>query len=180
MTSRHDDDTTPRIERTSVLALPADELATDDLRRHLVSLAGVRAPTLAPLLRCASVPGGVALTHLVPADAVSMASLSSAGPLRSGQVLGVGVAVLEALVALHALDLVHAGVGPESVLVGPDGSVVLAGSGLGWARTCALDVEPAPAHDIEAVGALVRDLLGPGSAPAPLVRSEERRVGKEC
>ena len=164
----------PGVERTSVLAL--DELETHDVRRALVLLAGLRSRTLAPLVRSAAVPGGVALTHRVPGDAVGLASLRADGPLRAGHVLAVGVAVLEALVTLHAARLAHGRVDGESVLVAPDGSVVLAATGAAWVAAPGEPGGPSPADDVAAVGELLRDLLGPGSAPAPLVVAVVRAV----
>ena len=146
------------------------------MRRALVLLAGLRAPTLAPLVRSAAVPGGVALTHHVPAAAVSLASVRATGPLRAGHVLAVGVAVLEALVALHGAGLAHGGVDGDSVLVAPDGSVVLASTGAAWRVAPRQPDGPAAAEDVAAVGELLRDLLGPGSAPAPLVVAVVRAV----
>jgi hypothetical protein len=157
----------PTVERTSVLAV--GDLEAHDVRRALVALAALRGPSLAPLARTTAVPGGVALVHRVPLGAVEVGALRRAAPLRSGHVLAVGVAVLEALVELHAAGLAHGAVNADAVLVGPDGGVVLAGTGAAWRVAPGEPDGPTAAADVAAVGELLRDLLGPGSAPAPLV-----------
>ena len=83
------------VERTSVLTEqgePGEPLAV---------LARVRDPHLAPLVRVSPVPGGCALTHLVPAGSVPVSTVRAAAPLRAGHVVAVALAVVEALAALH-------------------------------------------------------------------------------
>ena len=166
----------PGVERTSVLAL--DELETHDVRRALVLLAGLRSRTLAPLVRSAAVPGGVALTHRVPADAVGLASLRADGPLRAGHVLAVGVAVLEALVALHARAARARrrgrGVGARRARTAAWCSPAT-GAGVGRGPGGARTGRRLPTTSRRS-GELLRDLLGPGSAPAPLVVAVVRAV----
>jgi hypothetical protein len=168
------DDPGPGVERTTVLAVVDAEARA--VRRALGVLAGLRAPALAPLVRWTAMAGGVALTHRVPVDAVGLGSLRRAGPLRSGHVLAVGAALLEALDALHRAGLAHGAVDADAVLVGPDGGVVLGGCAAAWSVAPGEPGGPAPADDVAAVGELLRDLLGPASAPGPLVVALVRAV----
>ncbi len=159
----------PWTERTTVATLHpgADR---DSVRRALHTLSRVRSPTLAPLVRVSSPASDVvALTHRVPADAVTVGHLRERGPLRVGHVLAVATAALEALVALHEAGLAHGGVDVDHLLVGMDGAVVLGGTGAAWRFPPGDEAGPRRLDDVEAVGVLLRDLLGPGSAPAPLV-----------
>ncbi len=55
------------------------------------------------------------------------------------------------------------------MLVAPDGSVLLAATGLAWRRPPGEVDGPRTADDVAATGDLLRDLLGRGSAPSPLV-----------
>jgi hypothetical protein len=168
------DEPGPGVERTTVLAVADAE--TRPVRRTLGLLAALRAPALAPLVRWTAMAGGAALTHRVPADAVTLASLRAAGPLRSGHVLAVGLALLEGLDVLHRAGLAHGAVDADAVLVGSDGVVVLGGCGGAWSHAPGEPGGPAPADDVAAVGELLRDLLGPGSAPGPLVVAIVRAV----
>jgi hypothetical protein len=173
MSSPTSTDDLPWIERTGVLPVDPDATGTGpaaiELHAALAALLDVRSPTLAPLVRLAPVGQGVARTHRVPAGSESLEALRRRGPLRAGHVLSVGLAVLDALVDLHAAGLVHGGVAADQVLVAPDGSVVLGGAGLAW-RTASEEADDArPGDDVAAVGDLLRDCLGPASAPSSLV-----------
>ena len=152
----------PCIERVSVLETTVDVTAALD------RLQEVSAPTLAPLIAWHPLESGVALTHAVPAEAVPLAELRSATPLRSGHVVTVLGAVCEALVALHAAGIVHGAVDADHVLVVPDGSVLLSGCGTAWSRLGDVD-GPQPESDVASAGELVRDLLGAGTATSGLV-----------
>jgi hypothetical protein len=168
------DEPTPSVERTTVLAV--DDAEARAVRRALGLLAQLRAPSLAPLVRWTGTTGGAALTHRVPGDAVGLSWLRAAGPLRAGHVLAVGIAVLEALEVLHGAGLAHGRVDGDAVLVGPDGRPVLAGTGSAWSAAPGEPDGPVADADVTAVGELLRDLLGPGSAPAPLVVALVRAV----
>lgn len=173
MSSPTPPDDLPSIERTGVLRVDPDPAGTGpaavELHAALAALLDVRSPTLAPLVRLAPVPQGVALTHRVPAGSESLEALRRRGPLRAGHVLCVGLAVLDALVDLHAAGLVHGGVAADQVLVAPDGSVVLGGVGLAWCTASEETAGARPGDDVVAVGDLLRDCLGPGAAPSSLV-----------
>lgn len=162
---------TPVVERTGVLADdPTAPPTVAEQRWHaLARLMAVESPTLAPLVRMSPMPDGVTLTHRLPVDSVTLAALRAASPLRAGHVLTVALAVAEALADLDERDLAHGGVSADQVVVGPDGSVVLAGCGLAWRRPPG-DVDgPRAVDDVAALGELVRDLLGAGSSPSALV-----------
>ncbi|MFN8158163.1 MAG: hypothetical protein U0R68_12140 [Candidatus Nanopelagicales bacterium] len=157
----------PLVERTGVVA--GDPASFRERDTALGALTAVRAEGLAPLLRAVPVGDAHALTHLVPSDAVELAALRDRVPLRPGHVVTVLVTVLAALDALNRAHLAHGGVGAERVLVAPDGTAVLAGSGLAWSVPPGSPGGPDPADDLAAVAVLVRRLLGPGSAPPALV-----------
>lgn len=53
------------------------------------------------------------------------------GPVPADQALDLGVSILEALGAAHAVGLVHGALSPEDVIVGPDGAVGVRGFGKG-------------------------------------------------
>ncbi len=157
----------PTVERTGPCA--ADPDAVPALVRPLDRLRAVEAPTLAPLVRWSASDAGAVLVHEVPTGAVPLDTLRRAGPLRAGHVLAVALAVTDALVALHDAGLAHGSVDPMSVLVAPDGSVHLAGTGLGWRAAPGMLGGPTPEADVAAVGDLVRLLIGRGGAPGALV-----------
>ena len=161
----------PTVERTGVVADDprAPRSVTESRWPALAALTAVRCPALAPLVRVAPLSDGAALTHVVPAGSVTLAELREKGPFRAGHVLGVGLAVVGALVELAEAGLAHGVVSAEQVLVGPGGEVVLAGTGLAWARPPGSVGGPRETDDVAALGDLLRDLLGPGSAPSPLV-----------
>ena len=120
-------------------------------------------------MRWSSSADGVVLVHQLPDGAVALDAVRRGGPLRAGHVLAAATAVAEALVALHAAGLAHGRVDAGQVLVAPDGSVVLAGSGLSWRAAPGRLDGPTPEADVAGVGDLVRLLLGRGGAPGPLV-----------
>ncbi len=158
-------DGAPRVERTTVVALgPGVDHAWVRGAHALLSRLDVAG--LAPLVRISSVPDGLSLTHRVPVDAITVAELAATRPLRPGHVLAVARSVTTSLAGLHEAGLAHGSVGPVSVLVGLDGSIVLTSSGAAHARSTD---PPRTADDVAAVGELVRDLLGSGSAPGSLV-----------
>ena len=117
-------------ERTGVVAHDDGH----DPWEALARLARVHGAHLAPLVRVSPVPdgGALALTHLVPVPAVTLAELREQAPLRAGHVVTVALAVTDALAALHDAGLAHGGLTAHAVLVAPDGGVVLAGAGLAW------------------------------------------------
>jgi hypothetical protein len=166
----HEHDT-PAVERTGVLADDPRAAPTVPERRWqaLARLMAVESSTLAPLVRMSPLPEGVALTHRLPLDSVPLSALRAASPLRAGHVLTVALAVADALVCLDEHGLAHGGVSGDQVVVGPDGSVVLAGSGLAWRRPPGDADGPRVTDDIAELGELVRDLLGAGSSPSSLV-----------
>jgi len=168
----------PMIEITSALVLQPEpeghEVRRASLRRAFLVLAEVESPSLAPLRRTSPVAGGVAITHLVPVDSITVDELRRRAPLRAGHVLTIATAAAEALVALHGAGLAHGAVGVETLVVSMDGSVVLVATGVAWGTLGSEVDEPSASGDIDALGNLMRELLGPGSAPAPLVMAALR------
>lgn len=175
MTS-HDDDL-PAVERTCVLGPGAGAPRSTD--GALGALALVRHPSLVPLLRSQPAGDGHALTHLVPVGAVPLAELRARTPLRPGHVATVALAVLDALDALHRAGLAHGAVDPAHVLVAPDGRVLLDGAGLAWSVPAGEPGGPTPAEDVAGVALLLRDLLGPGTAPPALVLAALRAADSD-
>ena len=160
-------DDLPGIERTGVL--DPDPAAMAAVLNALDRLEHVRAPSLAPLVRVERAGSALAVTHRLPAGAVTVADLRASTPLRSGHVVTVVVAVAEALVALHDAGLAHGRVRADQLVVAPDGSVVLAGCGLAWIREPGAPEGPSTSRDVAAVADLIRHLLGAGSAASSLV-----------
>jgi eukaryotic-like serine/threonine-protein kinase len=163
MTTSPDSSDRAWTERTGVLVTAGDPWEA------LALLGRVREPHLASLVRVSPVPDAVALTHRVPAGSVELSSLRSAAPLRAGHVVAAALAVIDALAALHDAGLAHGDVRAEHVLVAPDGEVVLGGAGLAWRLTPGERGGPRLADDVDAVGELVRDLLGDGGGASALV-----------
>jgi len=172
------DERGPMVEATRVLGLPPEidnpEVLRASLRRAFVILADVESPSLARLCRTSPVGDGVAITHLIPVGAITVDDLRLRAPLRAGHVMSIAIAVAEALVALHGAGLAHGAVRAEHLLVGVDGSVILTATGVAWGALGSELDEPSASGDIAALGHLMRELLGPGSAPAPLVMAALR------
>ncbi|MEU1184370.1 serine/threonine-protein kinase [Streptomyces sp. NPDC005820] len=107
------------------------------------------------------------------------------GPLDPAEAARIGLAVLGALRAAHAVGIVHRAVTPANVLLGPDGRVVLTGFGLAHAPdpstgspTDALDFAApehgsgraaGPASDLFSLGALLRTAVADPGPLDPLV-----------
>ena len=102
-------------------------------------------------------------------------TLAEVGPLTPDEVAGVLASVASTLADLHERGVVHGGIEPSHVLLGPAGRPVL----------CSLGRGGEPEADVAAVGLLARRLLdagrpdpapGPG-APTPWHRLRRRRLG---
>lgn len=108
------------------------------------------------------------------------------GPLDPAEAARVGLAVLGALRAAHAVGIVHREVKPANVLLGPDGRVGLTGFGLAHTPdppAAALPGSPdfaaperragrdaGPASDLWSLGALLRTAVADTGPLDPLVR----------
>lgn len=103
----------------------------------------------------------------VPGESLHEALLR--GPLRPPEAARVGLAVLGALRAAHAVGIVHRAVGPANVLLGPHGRVAL--TGFGTARPPGEEAlrGGGPAADLRSLGALLHTAVaGDGPAGGPL------------
>jgi hypothetical protein len=134
-------------EHTSFLSLAGATVEQrDGLRRALARLAALDAPHLSPLRRIAEGPEGFSLMHYVPVGSVSWAELTARRPATVAETVAVGLALCQALGALHAGGLVHGRVGADLVLVSPGGVVELAGCAAAWAPGA--DGVPTTADDV--------------------------------
>jgi hypothetical protein len=134
-------------EQTSFLPLAGASLEQRDrLRRALARLAALDAPHLSPLRRIAERPDGFSLMHCVPAGPVSWAELTARRPATVAETVAVGLAMCQALGALHAGGLAHGGVRADLVLVSPRGVVELAGCAGAWGT--GTDGVPTSADDV--------------------------------
>lgn len=104
------------------------------------------------------------------------------GPLDPTEAARIGLAVLGALRAAHAIGIVHRDVRPANVLLGPDGRVALTDFGLAHTPdppTGAADFvaperrsgrDAGPASDLWSLGALLRAAVEDAGPLHPLVR----------
>ena len=134
-------------EQTSFLSMAGATVEQrDGLRRSLARLAALDAPHLSPLRRIAERPEGFSLTHRVPAGSVSWAELTARRPATVAETVAVGLALCQALGALHASGLAHGRVRADLVLVSPGGVVELAGCAAAWSPGA--DGVPTTADDV--------------------------------
>lgn len=111
------------------------------------------------------------VTEWVPGE--SLRDRLARGPLDVVEAARVGLAVLGALRAAHAVGIVHRDVRPANVLLGPSGRVALAGFGFEVpARGGEFEAPErgsgrgggGPASDLWSLGALLRAAVAPGDA----------------
>ena len=157
------------------------------IRREAELLAHARLPGVVELV---ALEGGADDPVLVTAR-VEGTDLSRLSPLSVEEAAGVVAAVGAVVADLHDLGVVHGSLGPDHVVVRPDGRPVLCGFGyggrLGEERPGGLtDPEPAtevagvpgepltPAVDVFALGTMLRHLVDEAVA-APRVRGGRRR-----
>ncbi|MGV9277576.1 serine/threonine-protein kinase [Streptomyces griseosporeus] len=132
------------------------------------------------------------VTEWVPGE--SLRDRLARGPLDVEEAARVGLAVLGALRAAHAIGIVHRDVRPANVLLAPSGRVALAGFGFEVpARGGEFEAPErgagrggGPASDLWSLGALLRAAVAPGDAGPlePLLGrllapEPERRPGAE-
>lgn len=160
----------------------------DDLRRALARLAALDAPHLSPLHGIAERPEGFSLTPAVVPGVVSWAELTARRPGTAAETVAVGLAVCQALGALHAAGLAHGGVRADRVLVSGAGIVELTGCGAAW--TPGVRFAAVAADDVAAlctllsigigrgdVGAELASLLALGAGPDPTRRPAVSALG---
>ncbi|MFF9621960.1 serine/threonine-protein kinase [Streptomyces griseosporeus] len=110
------------------------------------------------------------VTEWVPGE--SLRDRLARGPLDAVEAARVGLAVLGALRAAHAVGIVHRDVRPANVLLGPSGRIALAGFGFEVpARGGEFEAPErgsgrggGPASDLWSLGALLRAAVAPGDA----------------
>lgn len=155
-----------------LLPAPAAPDVRETLSHRLVRLAAVDAAHLARLRQVREVVDGFVLVHEQPQDAVPLSSRAIGS--STSETLALGLALVQALAALHSSGLAHGGVTPDVVLVGADGSVTLTAAGAAW------EVLPARiADDVAALAQLLLDRLDPDSIGSPLALLLVRAVDAE-
>jgi eukaryotic-like serine/threonine-protein kinase len=90
------------------------------------------------------------------------------GPVAAPEAARIGLAVLGALRAAHAVGIVHRAVGPANVLLGPHGRVVLTGFGTAHPPVGESLRGAGPAADLRSLGVLLHTAVGDGPAAGPL------------
>lgn len=135
------------------------------LTAHAVLLArqlvGVEHPALLPVLAARADGDGIDLVCPRPDVDCSLAGLLSRRRLEVGEVLGLGLAVGDALASLHRAGLCHGRLSAADLLVRPDGSVLLAGHGVAGVLGSAGSPEEDVADLVELLGACLADLERP-------------------
>lgn len=160
------------VTRERLLPVPADPDARELLSQRLARLARVEGAHLAPLRQVREVVDGFVLVHDEPQDAGPLSSLPPGEP--TAEVLALGLALVQALAALHASGLAHGAVGPDSVLVGPGSAVTLTAAGACWGAD-----PPRTTDDVAGLGRLLLDLLDTASIGSPLALLLVRAVDPE-
>ncbi len=97
-----------------------------------------------------------------PVEGTSLRDLVSRGALPVRKVLQYGVQIAHGLAAAHEKGIVHRDLKPDSIIVGSDGRVRIAGFGL--AGVASNPYDPGPVFDMNAFGAVLYEMLT-GTAP---------------
>ncbi len=105
------------------------------------------------------------VTEWVPGE--SLDAVAARGPVAAPEAARIGLAVLGALRAAHAVGIVHRAVRPAHVLLGPHGRVVL--TDFGTAHLAGGSRGTGPAADLRALGDLLHTAAGDGSALGPVI-----------
>lgn len=162
----------PPQPRTVALAVGGHGDERDDVRRALARLAVLDAPHLAPLRRIAEDPQGFLLTHAVAPGAVSWAELVGRRAATSVETVTLGLALCQALGALHAAGLAHGAVAADTIVVSPTGRIELVDTGSAWSvppgSVRAGRAGPTAAADVAALVAVLEPGFGPVSLGADL------------
>ena len=109
----------------------AEPSAVDRFEHDCSNAATVRHPSVdRPIAWSATYPVHVSTTLARSATLTEIYERAPSGRLDPGVVAGIGADVAEALNAVHAAGLVHAGLSPESVLLGTDGRAHVTDFGL--------------------------------------------------
>ena len=98
-------------------------------------------------------------------EGTTISRLLADGPLPPDRVLTVGRQAAAALAYAHAEDVAHGAVGPDHVMVAPDGNTTLIDFGLQCRGVC--EYPAAPDSDTYALGALLYEMLVGASPTGP-------------
>lgn len=161
----------PAAARTRTLALPGQSRQTRDaVRRALARLAALDGPHLSPLCGICELDEGFRLTYDLAPGSLTWGELTARRPATAGETVALGLALCQALGALHSAGLSHGDVGPQTVLVSPGGLVQLADCAAAWPAPAggAAWVRPDPRADVAGLVALLEPGFGPGPAPGDL------------
>jgi serine/threonine-protein kinase len=126
--------------------------------------------------------GGHAYQVLELVDGPSLAAVLAAGPLPATRAVDIAAQICAALSAVHAAGVVHRDLGPDDVLLGPDGVVKVGGFGIAHLRA---DTPNDPRTDLYAVGWLLYAMLVGGPPPVdhhgavPALRDQRLDVSPE-
>lgn len=176
MTSARTPEPAPARQRAARVDGPALVLALagaspeqrDDLRRALARLAALDAAHLSPLCGIAERSDGFTLTHAVAPGSVSWSELTDRRAATPAETVAVGLALCQALGALHTAGLAHGDVRPDRLLVSGAGIVELTGCGAAWTPGVRLAV--VAADDVTALCAVLAAGIGPADSGAELAR----------
>lgn len=106
---------------------------------------------------------GIVLVHEAAAVALTLRQvLERYGPLTAGQVVTLGLPLLDALAVLHDSGLMHGGASVDDVLVAPDGRPLLAGAGF----AAVVGSAGSPTEDVQHLSDALRGAAGSDAAGA--------------
>ncbi|HEY8526497.1 MAG TPA: serine/threonine-protein kinase [Acidimicrobiales bacterium] len=123
----------PRLVAVKLLhpALPADAAVRARFAREVAALRRIASPFVAPLLDADPEAPRPWLASAYVAGPTLADHVARHGPLADGALRALARALVEALVAIHAVGVVHRDLTPRNVVLGPDGPRVV-DFGIAW------------------------------------------------
>jgi tetratricopeptide (TPR) repeat protein len=106
------------------------DLARSRLAREAEALGAIGAPAVPRLDGHGVLADGRAWIAMERIAGTSLADLTTAGPLRADKAVAITMAILDALIRVHAAQFVHRDLKPDNLVRRPDGSVVILDLGL--------------------------------------------------